>query len=208
MAVLLPLMAMASVMAQTTVYTGQTSQLSVVSIPGDTYTWELYNDVTGINFVSDPGNCPAAQAQFENGVSSGPSVNVTWLTPGTYFYKVTANRGGCSMNLKVGKMTVIPSEEPTAVIQQPPPICAGDTAQLVITLTGQAPWSIVLFNGVSTVTYNDITSSPFVIPVNPTVSTTYQILQVSDANGTNTTPSQPVEVMVKPRPVSSHIYQY
>ena len=96
------LLALASAKAQTyRVFVGQTIELSVLEMPGDTYSWELYNDVTGINFATDPGNCPPTEAQFTGGINTGPIVHVTWLSPGTYFYKVTAQRSGCTMNLKV-----------------------------------------------------------------------------------------------------------
>ena len=208
LATLLATTAMASAMAQTTVYTGQSTILSVVAIPGDTYTWELYNDVTGLNLASSPGNCPAQSAVFDGGNNTGPAVSVTWLEAGTYFYKVTANRAGCTSNLKLGKIIVEAMLLPTATIQQPAPICAGDTAQLIITLSGQAPWSLKLSDGSNIVTYPSINASPYAIPVNPLVTTTYQVIEVTDASGTYTVPSQPVQLIVKPKPVSSHIYQY
>jgi len=202
------LMTMAPAMAQDTVYVGQSIDLSVIEIPGDTYVWELYNNVTGINFATDPGNCPVGEAYF-TGVSTGPSVNVMWLNPGIYFIKVTAYRGGCTDNLKVGKMTVVYAL-PTAVIEPPPPICVGDSAHLTIILTGTAPWSITLTDGVNNFIFNNITSSPFnlTVPGIPSVTTTYWISEVTDANGTNTTPSSQVVQVVNPRPVNSHIYHY
>lgn len=198
---------MAPAMAQVTVPAGQSSELSVVAIPGDSYTWDLYNDVDGINLASASGNCPAGDAFFSGGVSSGSTVNVTWLQPGTYFYKVTASRNGCTMNLKVGKVIVLESL-PTAVIAQPQPICVGDTSSLSIQLTGEGPWSLSLSDGNQIITYTDINTSPFVIPVNPSANTNYQVMEVSDVNGTNNVPTAPVLLIVKPRPVSSHIYQY
>ena len=208
LATLLAAIAMASAMAQTAVYTGQSTTLSVIAIPGDTYTWELYNDVSGLNLASTPGNCPSQSAVFDGGINTGPAVSVTWLEAGTYYYKVTANRGGCTSHLKLGKIIVEALLLPTAVIQQPAPICSGDTTQLIITLTGQAPWSLKLFDGTSTVTYSNISTSPYAIPVNPLNTTTYQVIEITDASGTNTVPSQPVQLIVKPKPVSSHIYQY
>ena len=201
-------MAMAPAMAQDTVYTGQSKNLSIVGIPGDTYVWELYNNVTGINFATDPGNCPPGEAYF-TGVSTGPTVNVMWLNQGTYFYKVTAHRGGCTMNLKVGKMTVLWAI-PTAVIGPPPPICVGDSVHLIITLTGTAPWNITLTDGVNNFVFNNITSSPFTLPVPviPLMTTTYWISEVTDIHVTNTNPSPPVVQVVNPKPVNSHIYHY
>ena len=100
-------MAVAPAMAQTnTVYAGQTTPLTVVDLVGDTYTWELYNEVTGINFAVTPGNCPPGKAIFQGEINTGSSVNVTWLKAGTYFFKVTAVKAGCTDNLKIGKITV------------------------------------------------------------------------------------------------------
>jgi hypothetical protein len=201
------LMAMAPAMAQNTVYTGQTTPLSVIEVPGDNYTWELYNEVTGVNFAVVPGNCPASEAFFTGGVSTGAEVNVTWLEPGTYFYKVTATRAGCTMNLKVGKLIVVESD-PTATIAQPLPVCKGDSTALNITLTGTAPWSIDVSDGTNTITYDNIMSSSFSINISPASTTTYTVTRVADAYGTNNTPSNSVTVTVNPKPGSSHIYQY
>jgi hypothetical protein len=193
-------------MAQDTVYAGQSTDLGVTEIPGDTYVWELYDNVTGINFATDPGNCPPAEAYF-TGTSTGPTVNVMWLKQGTYFFKVTARRGACTMNLKVGKMTVLWAM-PTAVIQPPPPICAGDSVHLTVQLTGTAPWSITLTDGVNNFVFNNITSSPFTltVPVIPLVTTNYWISEVTDAHVTNTTPSAIVVQVVKPSPSTGPIY--
>jgi len=201
------LMAMAPAMAQNVVYTGQTTPLSVIEIPGDTYTWELYNEVTGVNFAVVPGNCPSSEAFFAGGDNTGSDVNVTWLEPGIYFFKVTAYRAGCTMNLKVGKVTVVASN-PTATLLQPASICIGQMATINLTLTGTAPWNIDVSDGTNTITYSNITASPFTINVSPSATTSYTVTRVADAYGTNNTPSNTVTVTVNPKPGSSHIYQY
>jgi hypothetical protein len=208
LAIMLAASAMVTAMAQTTVYTGQSTILSVVPVPGDSYIWELYNNVNGLNLAVVPGNCPAQSAVFDGGVNTGPVVSVTWLEPGTYYYKVIANRGGCTSNLKLGRIVVEAQQLPTAVIAQPDPICKGDSTELTITLTGSAPWSFKLSDGTNIAIYTNISASPYEVHVNPDVTTTYQVIEVTDTSGTNTTPSQPVQLMVKPRPVSSQIYQY
>ncbi len=203
--VAIPLLtAMAPAMAQNTVYAGQSSDLSVITIPGDAYVWELYNSASGVNFATDPGNCPPGEAYF-TGLSTGPTVNVMWVTPGIYYFKVTASRGGCTMNLKVGMMTVL-NELPTAVIEPPPPICAGNTTNLMIVLTGTAPWSITYTDGTTPVTINGIMSSPLEIPVSPIVTTSYWITNVTDKYGTNNSPSDPVTLIVKPTPITQPIW--
>jgi len=110
MVVLLPLLlAMAPVMAQTVVYKGKTTPLSVIEVQGHTYEWEIYTD-TPVDFAKVPGNCPVTSAKFI-GSNYGAKVSVQWLQLGIYFFKVTARDAlGCTMNLKVGMIKVIPVE--------------------------------------------------------------------------------------------------
>jgi len=211
------LLAMAPAMAQTNnVFPGQTSELSVVAMPGDTYTWELYNAVTGVNFATVPGNCPQTEAYFTGGINTGPVVHVTWLKPGTYFYKITARKSGCSMNLKVGKIIVSPSM-PTAVLSlSQSSICIGQSTNLEVNFTGTAPWSItyrITKPDASTqdVTINNVPGNPLLVPFTPTLTGTYtfNVISVTDAWGTNVTPpSSVVQLEVKPQPVTSPIIQY
>ena len=49
------ILTMATAMAQTAVYQGQTTEFSVENIVGDSYEWEFYNDST-VNFATDIGN--------------------------------------------------------------------------------------------------------------------------------------------------------
>ena len=205
--VLVPLlMAMAPAMAQNTVYVNNTTVLEVVNVPGDSYVWELYKDVGGVNFATVPGviNIPG-EAIFV-GSNIGPSVTVLWTMPGTYFFKVTATGGTCSNNLKVGKMIVL-DELPTAVFVPPDPICAGDQASLEVLLTGTAPWSITYTtDGINPVTIPVVGGSPYFITVNPLVTTTYQIISVTDSHGTNSVPSPEVTLIVNPKPVTNSIW--
>ena len=205
-------MTMAPAMAQTnSVLAGQTTELAVAPVAGDTYVWELYENVNGLNFAVVPGNCPQTSADFV-GSNMGASVFVKWFKTGTYFYKVTAYRDygtfSCSINnLKIGKITVIESL-PTAYFMDTSPICKGDTAYLSVMLTGTAPWSIDVSDGINTTTYNAITASPFILGVSPTTTTIYTVTRVSDANGVSLNVSNAVTVTVNPKPGSSHIYQY
>ena len=204
----IPLLAsMAPAMAQNTVYAGQTSTLSVVAVPGETYEWELYNNVASLNLAVIPGNCPVSDAFFVGGINTGPSVQVTWLVPGTYYWKITATTS-CTNNIAIGEMIVL-NALPTAIIDQPPPICAGDSVHLTVTLTGTAPWSFILTDGTNEWHFGPINSSPYnlTVPVIPPVgTTTYWIKEVTDANGTNTTPSPPVVQVVNPKPSTGLIY--
>jgi len=211
LAAALLLLAIAPAMAQTnTVCAGQTSTLSVVEVPGDTYSWELYNDVTGINFAIIDGNCPPEEAFFVGGDNEGASVDITWLIPGTYFFKVTAVREGCTDNLKVGIMIV--TESPTANLSlNPTEVCVGSPATLTVAFTGTGPWSFVLeaddgINAPTTTLYENINDNPYSIEVTPAVNTTYRVIAVTDANCSSMDPSNAVTLTVFPAPDTSPIF--
>jgi hypothetical protein len=207
------MLALANARAQVdTVYTGQSTILSIIEEPGISYSWELYNDVDGLNLVVVPGNCPPAEAYFVGGVNTGDSVEVMWLEPGIYFYKVTAN-DGCTDNLKLGKVVVLESMS-YAYLLEPDSICPGDTAVFTLEITGGiGPWDVVFTDGVNSWTLEDINTSPFIFQLIPTpaVPGTYEYWISSITSGTgmvNTTPSAPVTLTVMPRPVTSPIYRY
>lgn len=90
--------------AQTTVTVGETTTLSVGVVPESTYAWDLYVPTSGIDFANENGNCPITMARFVGG-NTGNSVQVQWLIPGTYYYKVQVDNG-CSKNLKIGEVIV------------------------------------------------------------------------------------------------------
>ena len=205
--VLLPLlMAMAPAMAQTVVYQGDTTPLSVVAVPGDTYTWELYSDPT-VNFAKVPGNCPVTSAQFVGG-NTGPSVNVKWLKAGTYFFKVTAvNATNCTNNLKIG-VVIVNDALPTAIIALPDAICIGEAGTLSVTLTGTGPWEFTYSDGTNFWTITGINSNQYLLNVSPKTTTSYWITEVKDKNGTNKARSANVVLEVNPKPKSSKIYLY
>ena len=212
--VLVPwLLGLNSVRAQAdTVCVNETSVWVVEESPGVSHYWELYNDVTGINFVTDPGNCPPTEAYFVGGVNAGDSVNVMGLRPGTYFIKVRASNS-CTDNIKVGKIVVVPCMS-TAVLLEPAPVCEGDTALFTFEITGGiGPWSITYTDGITEWTIEDIPSSPHIfqhIPT-PTVPGTYQYWITRVVNGAGyvwEAPGDPVNLIVKPRPVTSPIFRY
>ena len=200
----LMMMALAPAKAQTGVNVSDTTSLSIVEVPGDTYLWELYSDPT-VDFALNAGNCPTSEADFVGG-NSGATVRIKWIKTGTYFFKVTAiNGSGCTNNLKIGQITVVESI-PTATISPPTEICRGDSATLNINLKGTPPWDITLTDGTTIWTKSGIGTTPFQWRIGPKETTKYWITQVKDQSKTNLIPSEPVELKVNPKPKSSKIY--
>ncbi len=212
---LLPVMlTVASATAQMrTVYQGETTELSIEQQAGDSYTWDLYNDPS-VNFATVDGNAFASEAFFVDDINTGPTVNVTWLEPGIYFYRVLAvDEEGCTNNLKVGRIEVLEAL-PTAELATNE-ICIGDPGFITVTLTGTAVWEIKLearnqageVTDVIPVTVGENDPNPFNIPVNPIETTIYRVIELKDKNGNNLDPSESVTLTVHPLPVNSKIYR-
>ena len=206
---LLLLLALAPAMAQNVVYQGEIDTLAVVEVPGETYSWELYNDST-VDFAKVPGACPPALADFVGG-NIGPSVRVEWKEPGIYFFKVNAwNVSGCTNNIKIGIIKVLESL-PTAVIEvNPDSICEGDWAELIVTFTKDSPWNFKLqavnANGSTVTDYGSTSDNPYHIPIGPTLTTEYTVIEVSNARGIQKKPSNVVILTVNPLPKRTAIY--
>ena len=61
-------------------------RLSVVDMPGDRYTWDIYSD-PNVNFATEKGDLDAA-AYFEDGMYEGSTVQINSIEPGRYFIRV------------------------------------------------------------------------------------------------------------------------
>lgn len=207
------LLALAPAMAQIAVpqrvvYVGETTELSVKPVPGDSYVWELYSDST-VNFAIAPADVSPAYAEFVGGTNVGEAVEVLWKEPGIYFYKVTAfDITGCTSNLRIGIVRVLKSL-PTATLTTSP-VCVGDPVVIKVELTGIPNWSFTITDGVSTWPFSGVTESPYdaVIMPGPKAPTSYWVTVVKDKWGTNLKPTDPVPQVVHPKPNSSLIYQY
>ena len=199
-AMLLLLLALAPARAQNVVYQGETSTLAVEAEPNYNYQWVLYSDATG-NLVNKPGNAQPEEAVFV-GSSTQASVQVNWLKPGVYYYKITVSDiTGCSSNAKIGRMLVKENLPTATIISTNQNICDGETATIEIALTGKGPWDLSYFDGTRVTTINGITNSNYELEVKPGSSTAYSITAVKDQNATNTAVSPVVWVIVSPRPV-------
>jgi hypothetical protein len=81
-------------------------------------------------------------------------------------------------------------------------ICQGGNTNITLALTGTGPWTWVGDDGSGPGTFNE-TSSPATANVSPTVTTTYSILSVTDANGCTNTSTDAVVVTVNTPPIVS-----
>ncbi len=127
--------------AQLTVKAGDTTELSVNEVSGETYVWELYVVSGNVDFAVTEGNCPKSKAYFIDDKNTGASVNVKWLAEGEYFYKVTA-RNSCTNNIKIGRVVVGKVNTPPAPKITVEYDCEKGTAKLTASgYTGDLEWS-------------------------------------------------------------------
>jgi hypothetical protein len=208
---LLLLSALAPAKAQNVVRQGETTVIAIEPQPGDTYSWELYNDST-VNFAVVPGTTTPSYGEFVDGTTSS-TVTILWKKPGVYFFKVHAmNASGCTDNLKIGIVRVLEAL-PTATLTTVP-ICIGETATLTVELTGTGPWSLTYTDGTTTTTVTNIQTSPHEITIKPgpKKTTDYTIISVTDKWGTNnnnvSVPGSMDTQEVNPKPNSSIIYKH
>ena len=186
-----------------TVYAGDPFTFSVEDVPGDSYSWEVYEDYAGVNMAAVPGI--TSTTYFPSG-NTGPAVDIVFPIPGMYIVKVRAVNGCPTDNMKFYLVEVLEAL-PVATILEPGEICEGDQLVLEIEFTGTAPWEFDLFDGVNTTTYNaGVTPYYTVVLPTPTSTTTYTVTRVANTDGENTEPSNSVTVIVHPRPIASPIY--
>ena len=83
---------------------------------------------------------------------------------------------------------------PQASISGASTLCEGDTAQILIPFQGTAPYQITWSDGISLQTESGITTNPWLFTPVPVTSTTYQLIEVSDAYCVSTQVSGQSEV--------------
>ncbi len=110
-----------------------------------------------------------------------PAVTTTYTIVGN-----VTDANGCSV-AGTGSATVTVSDSPTANLTGTTTICDGNSTNLTITLTGVAPWNVVYTDGTTNFTETGVTTSPLVISISPTTTTTYNLVSVDDACGSGAT---------------------
>lgn len=162
-----------------------TLQFEVTEMPGDEYTWDLYEDSTG-NFAVNQGDMASA-VYFENGDYRDVSrVRVIGLPTGSYFLRVMAwDEVACTNNLMIFRMDVIPPPPPEVFGDS---LCIGDVPMVRVIFSGTGPWTFDYgySDGVNTVNINGEYSEErdILIPVLDPLGvgeSSFWIMEVTDA---------------------------
>jgi hypothetical protein len=137
-----------------------------------------------------------------SGINASPhTFNVTPSATSTYTLTAVSD-AYCNATSMTGNAVVTVNPLPTAVISGNTTICVGSSANLSIALTGTQPWSITYTDGTTPVTISNINSSPYTLPVTPSVTTSYSLAAVSDASCTGTSFTGNVTVVVDQLPTA------
>jgi gliding motility-associated-like protein len=123
--------------------------------------------------------------------------NATAVGTGTYYIKAV-NAEGC---YSIKPLQVIINPLPGATIRAADSICIGLSTPVQIQLTGSAPWSITYSDGNTLKVINEINTAAYSIAVSPAVTTTFQLVSISDRYCVNNAPGVNKTVFVT-KPVS------
>ncbi|MBK8566403.1 MAG: gliding motility-associated C-terminal domain-containing protein [Saprospiraceae bacterium] len=162
-----------------------------VAVPVATGTFTDADDI--ISYVLRPDNSAFLGTIISTSNTPSFSFVPATMTYGTTYYvsAIAGNdngSGSVDLNdpcLNVSNSTpVVFNQIPTAVLNETKQICVGDNTTLEVMLTGQSPWTIIYQpTGVGATPVTIVAnSSPFQLPINPTSTTTYNLVSVESGN--------------------------
>jgi hypothetical protein len=156
-----------------------------VTTPGGSSTYTWYSDAGLTTQLTTGVNPTNVQLGFSSAAAGSRTVFVT----------ETIN--GCASVPTSVTLTV--NALPTATISGTVSICNGQNTNLTFTFTGTGPWNYQYSDGTTTFSASSATS-PAVVSVNPTTTTNYTLVSVSDVNCTGTVSATPVIISVDNTP--------
>ena len=136
----------------------------------------------------------ATWSDISNTTTTYTATNLTATT----HYRAIVLSGICSQaNSDTAIVTV--HAIPTAAITPPATICAGDSVQLIVSLTGTPPWNLIVSNGVDgNMPVTGVATSPWTSWEFPTVLNTYSVQSITDANACTNTSVVSTTVPINP----------
>ena len=188
-------------------YNNGSLAIYALPLPTITGTTSVCAGTTGVTYTTEAGqsgyNWIVSDGGTITSATNTNSITVSWTTPGAKTVSVNyINTQGCSAaTATVKNITVNPL--PTAVLTNETVTnwCATSATNLIVTLTGTAPWSIVyIIDGVDQTAITGINASPYSISVTPSANATtgYTLGSVSDANDCSNTGTGSVSYTVLP----------
>lgn len=135
---------------------------------------EVASDYTSVEWVSSGTGAFTDPAALITTYQPSPEDMTAGNVTLTVNVGSAAPCGPVSHNIDV---TILPL--PTAIIAGSSAICAGESTNTEINLTGTAPWTLEISNGIGIIQTSD---NPYTLALTPSSSMDYEVLSVSDAN--------------------------
>ena len=162
---------------------------------GNTYLWHSNNYTTAGLYYDSLLTTAGCDSIFELTLNVNPVFTInnpqticngssyvfnghTYTLAGNY-NDTLFSMGGCDSIIST---TLIVNPLPTAVISGNDSICAGQSVNIIMALSGVSPWDVIYTDGVNNYSQNNIILSPDTISIIPTISNTYTIVSVKDSN--------------------------
>jgi len=120
------------------------------------------------------------------GINTSPyTFSVTSMSSRTYSLTQVGSQG-CSPGTVSGNAVVSIQPMPTAALSGAGSICAGQTFQFSVALTGSSPWTFSYTDGTNTNSVINTTSNPYWVSVTPSSTRTYTLASLNNSCGSGT----------------------
>ncbi|MEM7036824.1 MAG: S8 family serine peptidase, partial [Bacteroidota bacterium] len=148
-----------------------TSDFTTVCPGGQVQYTDLSNNMPNAWQWSFPGGAPAT--------SNLQNPTVTYPAAGQYDVTLIVFNANGSDTLTVTNYITVAT--PTAVLSGGATILAGFSATLRVDFTGNPPYDFAYSDGSTTTNVNNVTANPYFFQVSPPVTTTYNLVSMSDS---------------------------
>ncbi|HPO61758.1 MAG TPA: choice-of-anchor Q domain-containing protein [Candidatus Kapabacteria bacterium] len=158
-------------------------------------------DLTVVMTGPSPWSLTFSDGFVIDNLTTSPYIrNVSPTGTTTYTVSITDDCGNTASGTGEAEITVHPL--PTASISGTNEICIGETADLTVILTGEAPWSLT-FSDDPLNPITGIETSPYTREVSPVITTNYTVTNVTDGNSCENIGTGVAEITVNPLPTAA-----
>lgn len=133
---------------------------------------------------------------------TGSSYSFAVTPASTRTYSLTNVTGACS-GTGSGSAIVTVQPSPQVILTGNSTFCSGSSIQLTFALSGSQPWNITYSNGTSLNTQTGITSSPYLVTLTPSATTTYSVTNLSNITCSVVNPGSPITVSMVAVPTAA-----
>ena len=154
------------------------------------------------NLIYNPGGIAVTLNSSGNDATTGNPIMVSPNVTTAYSIVSVTDANNCT-NIGSGSANITVNPLPTISIGGTTPICLGQSSDLSFTLTGTAPYDLNYLDGGNSANITlDATGTVGGIPlsVTPNNTTTYTLVNITDANNCTATVNGSVTIVVNPLP--------